>query len=92
MSVRVLNFTGGLFPQKKGDINPPQNSENPLAPWGSIFRFFQSLFFCKFKKLSWGSETSDMTSKGLVVIFENLINLSSSFFSTPLLTYQKGLF
>jgi hypothetical protein len=38
-SVRVLKLHMGFILTKKEDINPPKNSETPLAPWRSIFRF-----------------------------------------------------
>ena len=39
------NFTGGLFSQKKGDINPQINSEIPAGPWGCFLFCFVLSFF-----------------------------------------------
>jgi hypothetical protein len=65
-SVRVPKLHRGFILTKKGDINPRKKSETPLAPWGGIFRFFCG----KFQKLSYGSETLNMTSEGLGEMFE----------------------
>ena len=38
-SGRVLKLHRGFILSKKGDINPQQNLETPLALWGGAFRF-----------------------------------------------------
>ena len=39
-SVRVLKLHRGFILIKKGDINPPKNSETPPGPLGGVLRFF----------------------------------------------------
>ena len=48
-SVRVLKLHRGFILTKKGDINPPKNSETPSGPLGGVFRFFYKVFFENFK-------------------------------------------
>jgi hypothetical protein len=47
-SVRVLKLHRVFILTKKGDINPPKNSETPPVPLGGVFRFF-NFFFENFK-------------------------------------------
>jgi hypothetical protein len=56
----------GFILTKKGDIKLQQNLETPHGPLGGHFYFF----FRKFQKLSYGSETLDMTCEGLGEMFE----------------------
>jgi hypothetical protein len=42
------NFTGGLFLQKKRDINPPLNLKTPLASWGAFFFVFFKTIYSKY--------------------------------------------
>jgi hypothetical protein len=59
------NFTRGLFSQKRRYWPPKKFGDPPLAPCGGIF-----IFFWTFQKLSFGSETLDITCEGLREMFE----------------------
>jgi hypothetical protein len=48
-SVRVLKLHRGFILIKKGDINPPKNSETPPAPLGAFLGF--SIFFLENLKI-----------------------------------------
>ena len=57
----------GVILIKKGDINPPTNLETPPGPLGGTFSGLKKI---KFKKLSYGSKTLDMTFEGFGERFE----------------------
>jgi hypothetical protein len=52
-SVRVMKLHRVFILTKRGDINPPKNSETPLAPWGAFLGLKKKFVGENFKSCPW---------------------------------------